>query len=246
MWKLSDILLREASKSTSTTLPHSDFIDAETYPEQITDLLRSKVIINFVSFYKCNIKTALESPACKIVDGVKVSLRPEDDIQFMEKREITGPDFIDMKDYWTEEFTVLRADKVEPFVFIAVSEDFATVIVSSTKLNNMMHYTFLDEISIYGIQYNEFFDLELQTHYMDDNFINDVYYDAVALRIDKSEPCKTVLMEYVNNDTVRFVLGDEVTGIDNSIFDPDRYISDKEIPEYRQSLLEGKIIYGEI
>ena len=55
MWKLSDILLREASKSTNTTLPHSDFIDAETYPEQITDLLRSKVIINFVKEIKLKI-----------------------------------------------------------------------------------------------------------------------------------------------------------------------------------------------
>lgn len=244
MWKLSDILLGEKTRETNITYSHSDFINAETYPEQIVELLGTKIDIPYNTQYRCNIKDVLENPAIKVVDGEIVSLRPDDDYQFIENREITGTDTIDAVDVRIQGFTVLRVDKTEPNVFIAISNDYDTVVVSSTKINEMGHYTFLDQPSIYPVQYNEFFGLRLLSHYMNDSFIDDVYYDCMALRVDKTEPCLTVLVEFLPDNRMRFVLGDEVTGIDNDTFDPENYISDQEISIYRQSILGDRIIYG--
>lgn len=246
MWKLSDILLRKVSKATNTTSPHSDYIHEMTYPEQDADLLNTIVTMHYNSHYRHNIADLIEPPAIKIEDGHIVSTRPKDDYQFLTPRHVSGTDIAEAVDVKEGEFRILRADKTAPFVLIAISTDYEQVLVSSTEFNEMHHYKFLDEPSIYPTQKTEFYNIALQTHYMDENYINDVYYDAIALRVDATDPALTVLMEYIDEDTVRFVLGDEVTGIDNSKFDEENYISDKMIAEYRQSLLEGKIIYGTV
>ena len=246
MWRLSDILLRKKAKMTNTILPHSDYITADTFPEQITELIGTTVNVKYANEYTCNIKTALEKPASRKVGDETISLRPEDDHQFLEPRELNGPDFIDARDVWDIDVTILRADKVEPYVFIGISWNFDIVVISSTRENEMMHYTFLDEVTVYPMQYNEFFGLNIITHYMNDEFVNDTRYDAKLLRLDKTEPNNAVIMEYIDDDTVRFVLGDEVTAIDNEPFDPENYITTQMIPEYRAGLLEGKNLYGAI
>lgn len=245
MWKLSDTLLFKKARLTNTTLPHSDIIDRETYPQQINGLPGSTVSVKVNTHYKCNIESALEEPASIEKDGEVISLRPEDDLQFLTKRELTGPDFVDIKDYWEEEFLVLRADLVEPYVFIGISTNYSTVIVGSTKMNDQYHYDFLDNVYTYPVQANEYFNLVMLTHYMNDQFIDDFYYDAIALRVDSTDPALAVIMEYIDDDNVRFILTDEVIVID--VFDDSvEYITDIDIPEYRRKLLEGKIIYGTI
>ena len=244
MWKLSEVLLNYASKETNTTSPHSDYITPEKYPEQNHSLVNTVITLKFKNNYKCNVVKALSKPAVRIVDGEKISLRPHDDHQFINERVIPDPDGDLNHDTWEDDFLILRADMNEPNVLIAISLDFSILLVSSTKINDMGHFEFIDNVAVYPIQYNEFFNTKIKTHYMDENFINDQYLEAEILRIDKTEPCKIVLMEYINkeNDEVRFVLGDEVTAIYEE--KSETYVNDASIADYRKNLLEGKIIYG--
>lgn len=244
MWKLSDILFHKKAKLTNTLFPHSDYVNHDSYPEQEAHLIGEIVELKFYSEYRCNIAKALGKAAVKIIDGEKVSLRPQDDVQFMEDRTITGPDEVDAKDYWTKECLVLRADKGEPYVFIAVTTDYSEILVSNTKINELHHYDFLDKVTCYPLQDNNYYNINLQTHYMDDKFINDEYYDAIALRVDRTEPCLSVIMEYIDDNTVRFILADETYIIDNDEIDESRYIKDSDIPDYRRRLLEGKTIWN--
>lgn len=243
MWKLSEKLLNYEAKETKTTLPNSRYVTADIYPEQNRSLLNKIFELTYQDQYKCNVGKYLGKPAIKYIDGKRVSLRPDDDNQFLTERQISDIDGDRNNDVWANDFLVLRADIYDPYVFIAVSVDCSVVIVSSTKTNAMGHYEFLDNFDIYAIQYNEFFGRKIKTHYMDDNFINDVYLDADILRIDKTDQCKIVLMEYLNNK-VRFVLGNEVTTIYCDDEEPTEYINDYAIPDYRRNLLEGKSIYG--
>ena len=244
MWKLSEVLLNYASKETNTTSPHSDYITPEKYPEQNHSLVNTVITLEFDNNYKCNVVKALSKPAVRIVDGEKISLRPHDDHQFINERVIPDPDGDLNHDTWEDDFLILRADMNEPNVLIAISLDFSILLVSSTKINDMGHFEFIDNVAVYPIQYNEFFNTKIKTHYMDENFINDQYLEAEILRIDKTEPCKIVLMEYINkeNNEVRFVLGDEVTAIYEE--KSETYVNDASIADYRKNLLEGKIIYG--
>lgn len=239
MWKLTDTLLYKKAKLTNTTSPHSDQIDKETYPTQNSDLIGTKVLVKYTNFYRCNEKEALEEPAVS-ADGK--SLRPHDDNQHLFP--IIIPDIdIDSKDFWEEEFTVLRADLDEPNVFIGINEDYSVILVGSTKMNEMFHYDFIDNVYVYPIQKNELYNVRLKTHYMNENYVEDFYRDAILLRIDDCDPAQAILMEYINSNTVRLILSDEIISIDNN---EDGYVKNSDIPEYRRNLLEGKTIYGTI
>lgn len=244
MWKLSDTTLMERIKQTNTTLPHSDYITDTEFPEQNLEFLNTEMELEYRNYYKYNLKDALEKPAVEIIDGVKVSLRPHDDPQFMEYRELVGPDYDDASDTYTQTFKIVRCDLAEPNVFIAISADYDIIAVGSTALNSDGIYKFLDTIFVYPIQISELFNQPLQSHYMDSNFINDVYIDCLAIRVDGSNPSYSVLMELLDDNVVRFVLGDEVTIISNEL--PNEFISYLSIPDYRKSILEGKVIYGTV
>lgn len=246
MWKLSDRLLRDRAKQTNLRYSYSDYVTGGEYPEQLHELIGSTVHLSYVTEYKCNIKTRLEAPSVRIVDGEEISLRPEDDYQFLKKVELNGSDFDDAKDIFDDDFMVLRADATEPYVFIGISLNYENVVISSTEINEMSHYRFLDDVTIYPLQFNEFFDIPVRTHYMNDKFVDDVEYDAKILRIDKTEPNRAVLVEFVDEENIRFVLGDEVNVVDNETFDSENYISDNMIAEYRRELLGGRIIYGSL
>ena len=245
MWKLTDTLLLRKAKLTNTTLPHSYYINSGTYPAQNQNLVAQIVEIKYRNYYRVNTKEVLEQPAITEKDGVKISLRPHDDTQFLEPIELPDID-MDSKDVWEDEFLILRADLDEPNVLIAISLDCSVILVGSTKTNELHHYDFIDNIYIYPLQKNEFFNVPIQTHYMNDKFVGDVYYNAIALRVDDVDPAEAIIMEYLDEETVRFVLADEVTVIDNNDVDDEDYVNDFNIADYRKNLLEGKIIYGTV
>ena len=93
---------------------------------------------------------------------------------------------------------------------------------------------------------NEYIGLQCEDQYAGDI----VSLNSVTLRVDKCEPCYSVLMEYVDDNKVRFILGDEVMSkiimnkddnIDTFFREP---LTDAEIITMRKLTMEGKTIYG--
>ena len=93
---------------------------------------------------------------------------------------------------------------------------------------------------------NEYIGLQCEDQYAGEI----VSLKSVTLRVDKCEPCYSVLMEYIGDKKVRFILGDEVISkiimyqddnIDTFFREP---LTDAEIITMRKSAIEGKTIYG--
>ena len=152
---------------------------------------------------------------------------------------------IKYRNYYEEPFIVLRADAEKPFRLIAVSKDYSKIIINSTEVIND-NYLFLTKVSEYPIQMNEYIGLQCEDQYAGDI----VNLKSVTLRVDKCEPCYSVLMEYIGDNKVRFILGDEVISkiimyqddnIDTFFREP---LTDAEIITMRKLAIEGKTIYG--
>ena len=124
---------------------------------------------------------------------------------------------------------VVRCDIVEPFVMICVSSDYKFIFVTDYRY-------FEDTCVKYPIQIDEFIGIKLENKYSSGS------NNAVLLRTDYGEPCYSVIMEYLENGKIRFLLGDEcISKCKDKEFSHKKL---EEIIELRKSLIEGKEIYG--
>ena len=243
MKKHDDILLHLLTKHTNLQVPFSDYVKSNKFPAQISELLNTEVNIKYRNYYETDLET--ETRAAVIIrNGEKVSSRPSDDIQQLEDREPSLYEKEEKPFYYEEPFIVLRADAEKPFRLIAVSKDYSKIIVNSTEIIDG-DYLFLTKVSEYPIQMNEYIGLQCE-----DQYAGDISLNSVTLRVDKCEPCYSVLMEYVGDNKVRFILGDEAISkiimyqddnIDTFFREP---LTDAEIITMRKLAIEGKTIYG--
>ena len=242
MKKHDDILLHLLTKHTNLQVPFSDYVKSNKFPAQISELLNTEVNIKYRNYYKTDLE--VETRAAVIIrNGEKVSSRPSDDSQQLEDREPLSYEKEEKPFYYEEPFIVLRADAEKPFRLIAVSKDYSKIIVNSTEVIDG-NYLFLTKVSEYPIQMNEYIGLQCEDQYAGDI----VSLKSVTLRVDKCEPCYSVLMEYIGDNKVRFILGDEVMSKiiinkdDRTFFrEP---LTDAEIITTRKLAIEGKTIYG--
>lgn len=231
--------LHQFSRHTNLNPPYSKYITANKFPDQISDLLNTEVIIKYKVLAKTDIETANKA-ATIIRDGKVISSRPSDDIQHMEDYVI--PDYIKKENPLYDEgsFIVLRADSVEPFKFIGISTDYSKMVIGSTKIINN-EYLFLSNVLEYPIQMNELLGIYVYNCYDDGEIL------AKVLRIDDCEPLYSILIEFLENNIIRFVLGDEVK---SKLFEDDkneinRYaLSEQEIINIRMNSIIGNKIYG--
>ena len=242
MKKHDDILLHLLTKHTNFQVPFSDYVKSDKFPTQISELLNTEVNIKYRNYYETDLETGIRA-AVIIRNGEKVSSRPSDDIQQLEDREALSYEKEEKPFYYEEPFIVLRADAEKPFRLIAVSKDYSKIIVNSTEVIDG-NYLFLTKVSEYPIQMNEYIGLQCEDQYAGDI----ASLKSVTLRVDKCEPCYSVLMEYIGGNKVRFILGDEAMSKiimnkdDNTFFrEP---LTDAEIITMRKLAIEGKTIYG--
>ena len=242
MKKHDDILLHLLTKHTNLQVPFSDYVKSDKFPTQISELLNTEVNIKYRNYYETDLETGTRA-AVIIRNGEKVSSRPSDDSQQLEDREPLSYEKEEKPFYYEEPFIVLRADAEKPFRLIAVSKDYSKIIVNSTEVIDG-NYLFLTKVSEYPIQMNEYIGLQC-----DDQYAGDIVsLKSVTLRVDKCEPCYSVLMEYVDDNQVRFILGDEamskiIMNKDDSTFFREP-LTDAEIITTRKLAIEGKTIYG--
>ena len=242
MKKHDDILLHLLTKHTNLQVPFSDYVKSDKFPTQISELLNTEVNIKYRNYYETDLETGIRA-AVIIRNGEKVSSRPSDDTQQLEDREPLLYEKEEKPFYYEEPFIVLRADAEKPFRLIAVSKDYSKIIVNSTEIIDG-DYLFLTKVSEYPIQMNEYIGLQCEDQYAGDI----VSLNSVTLRVDKCEPCYSVLMENIGDNQIRFILGDEAMSKiimnqdDNTFFrEP---LTDAEIITTRKSAIGGKTIYG--
>lgn len=106
-----------------------------------------------------------------------------------------------------DHFKVLRADKVEPYILIAVSKDYSVIVVNSTKPLENGKLEYEEKISLYPKQINELIGLEFSDQFYAE--IDEIR--SCTIRVDNGESCYSILMEILGSTGyVRFILGDEV------------------------------------
>ena len=132
---------------------------------------------------------------------------------------------------------VVRCDNVEPFKMILVSLDYRHIFVTDSRKYDTI-------VTQYPVQLTEYIGVKVKDRYA----ATSVEINAVTLRVDEGEPCYSVIMEYISETVVRFVLGDECFSIlgDYVNGEQDKYfrtLTDNEIIKIRKELLEGKEIW---
>ena len=246
MKKHDDVFLHKISRHTNLQLPFSDYVKVDKFPAQISDLLGTVITLKYRNYYRSELEAGTKS-ATIIRDGEKVSSRPSDDTQQLEDREPLSYEIDETPFYYEDPFIILRADAEEPFRLIAVSTDYTKMVVNSTEIVNG-DYLFFTKVSEYHPQMNEFIGIDWKDQYA--GIIPELR--AISLRVDETEPCYSILMEYLEEDMVRFVLGDETMAKMADYKRKDDWgerlysniLNDYEVAELRRSVIEGKTIYG--
>ena len=142
---------------------------------------------------------------------------------------------------FTTKCKVVRCDSTEPFVMICISLDYEFVFVTDSRLYNIMIVQYPIQLSqLIGIRVKDQFPAVIEE------------MDGCTIRVDDGEPCNSVIAEFLENDEVRFLLGDECFSKMFNYFDEEisdnyeynKYRSTEEIADIRKTILEGKKIYG--
>ena len=186
--------LQELAKHTNKIAPYCRYIGANVFPEQISELLNTEVTLKYRTHYK--IEMMDDEP----------SSRPSDDDPFIHINP-EGPEFIDPHDIYEDQFIVVRADRTEPYRFIAMAKDYSKFLVNSTKKDDNDEYLFNSTVSLYPLQNDRLIGFMVQDEW--EGEITNM--NAVTLRVDDCEPAYSVLMEFLGSSgVVRFLIGDEI------------------------------------
>lgn len=176
-----DILELDRAKHTNIWYPHSEYVDFDKYPLQKEEI-GTNVSLRYRNMY--------------LIDRSPEEMGPVDEID-------EDPNFV-----YENEFLILRCDAEEPYRMIAISLDYSIILVCDSRYykNEPPNARDLTEQQIvqYPIQFDEFIGIDVFNDY------GDKFREGVTIRVDNGEPCHTVIMEFITESRVRFVLGDEV------------------------------------
>lgn len=110
-----------------------------------------------------------------------------------------GPDVDgDQHDIYETSCIVVRCDLIEPYRMICISTDYMHIFVTDSRYYKEM-------VVQYPIQFNEFIGIAVFDQYVGE--IPEI--KGCTLRVDNGEPCYTIIIEFLYDNYVRFVLGDE-------------------------------------
>lgn len=147
------------------------------------------------------------------------------------------PEEFDPHDIYTSSCVVVRCDAVEPYIMICISNTYEFVFVLDSR-----HYN--EIVTQYPIQFSSIIGLEVEHDYLGNHDIDPI--NGVIIRCDNGEPCKMVIMDFLDDDTVRFMTGDELLYkfIVNHMSELEMIEKSNEtITEFRKNLMEGVKIY---
>ena len=182
------------AKNTNTTYPNSNYIDEQTFPEQMEDLLGTEVELRY------RLKNFFSSS-----DDDHIFNRPSDDVNYTDVEHISPPD--DMFYYKTDKFIVLRADNAEPYVMIAKHRTKDLYFINSTRLDENNEYDFKTKVSLSSEQMQEFKNITFIDIYDNAEYSGEVY------RIDNGEEFIIIIKESIGESDYRYLLGTEVISV---------------------------------
>ena len=210
---------------------YNSHIDYNKYPEQNTSFLNTLV----------NIKIRILQSGNSKIERVPSIGRPEDDVAFSIPEE--RPDDIDFSYFTYKDVLVLRFDKEEPYRMIGITKDCKYMIISSSKPNEE-GYEFMSLVAEYPMQ-NQLLIKYGRTMY--DYFKSEEtkYRNAAILSINEKSPFNGIIVEYLEDDSARFILSDELAFNYNE--EPEENIvlelTESELANYRKQAIKDKILY---
>lgn len=214
--KFHDYMLHDITKHTNLAQPYSDYVRANKFPTQYSELINSEVILKYRYQYIIDRCNQNDSPAeLDIGNGITLT-RPEDDLSIV-RNPSDEPDKYDDNDIFTDKFTIVRADSSAPYLMIAICFDYKKIIIGSTEKDSNGEYKFLSDIHSYPIQFNEYIGLGCYTQ----SSAKDGRLKAATMRVDSGEPCEAVLIEFLNSNVIRFIIGEEAVAILYDYYDID-------------------------
>lgn len=230
-------------RQSKREFPYSKFISNVEYPYQ-SDIVGTVIEIEYrlKDIGNQNYLTTRPTETHRPHDDVQTDYDPRDSQEFTEAYVTTG------------KFLVLRCDVVEPYKFVAISDDFLVVLVSDSR-----NYTDT-KCNIVGKQNAPFIGYEVRAKYLDElpdeiavhtdaipmaNFSEDNdNLTAYILSSDISEPGYDVIIQYMETEnSYRVILSDECLF---ELIAPPTY-SDPDpkwqLRERRRMIIEGRSPY---
>ena len=190
----TDRLFHKMTHHTNLHQPFTKYISGTLYPAQDSEKLGRMEKLKYRNKYIPDVNHISESP-----DEYEVYI---------------GNDEFD-GNIIEQDFIILRCDLTEPYLMIAMSDDYVAMIVSTSKKSND-EYIYQNIVHEYPKQIEEYLGLLVTNHYFPDTFIT-----SVVLSCDSMEPCNSIIAELYNGEYVRFVTDFEVESIVMDRYDPD-------------------------
>lgn len=219
----------------------SHMLELDVYPEQM-DIVGN---IYELSYRYKDIQTQGYT-----TERVYAQERPKDDIQ-------NHYDYRDSQEWkdlyvYTKEFLILRADSVEPYRFVAMSTDYADIIVCDSRHwedekyhlipgqdehynGHMVRPYFIDRLDD---DISEFVEAIPEARILEDNG----YLEAYLFSADKSEPGYCVVISYYGESEFKVYLDDEC--LLELLPSPDLDDVRKNMKRFRRLIMGERTPYG--
>ena len=221
--RVTETLIQKALDVYRSTYPHCEAITYNTFPEQDEDMLDEIVDLKVRDEYEISYNE---------IRKTEPSGRPEDDRPWIEP--IIGPDDEEDPYYFEIPCKIVRFDKVDPFVLIALSEDYDYVLIGDTR-------TYEDEVLVYPPQYLNMLGHKCYNRY---NFIDEPKVEGFVIRQDAKDPSDGVIVEHIGTKT-RYVLESECESVTLGLPDDYDFVDNElhaaeldEIREKRRAVIE--------
>ena len=197
-----DKLFHKMTHHTNVSQPYSKYISGIKYPSQPSSKLGRPVTLKYRNKYIAD--TIYDEYT---INEERYNIRPYTDT---ERNDIIEQDFI-----------LLRCDETEPYVMIAIADNYTAMIVGDSR-------DYEDKVHLYPKQIEEFLGLAVIDQYIESL---DIQINSVVLSCDSIEPCNSIIAEFYSgydpshseyrNDYVRFVLESEVQSVVMDKYDID-------------------------